>query len=133
VIFIDTGPLVARHFSRDQYHQRAVTLWRKLERSGQRCATSPFVVNEVATLLARWAGAPFAVERVEALYRSEVLTIERAHAEDELAALDLMKRYGDQQIGFTDCLSFALMRKAGIRRAFTFDRHFRIAGFEAWG
>jgi predicted nucleic acid-binding protein len=35
----------------------------------------------------------------------------------------------DQSIGFVDCLSFALMRRHRIPAAFTFDRHFELAGF----
>jgi hypothetical protein len=30
----------------------------------------------------------------------------------------------------TDCVSFALMRRHDLNRAFTFDRHFADAGFE---
>ena len=36
----------------------------------------------------------------------------------------------DQEVSFTDCVSFALMREAGIRRAFSFDRHFDLLGFQ---
>jgi len=32
---------------------------------------------------------------------------------------------------FTDCTSFAVMKKYGITHAFTFDKHFREAGFQA--
>jgi predicted nucleic acid-binding protein len=35
-------------------------------------------------------------------------------------------------VSFTDCLAFALMRRDGIRKAFSFDRHFVAAGFELW-
>ncbi len=46
---------------------------------------------------------------------------------DELAALELLK--DADKVSFTDCVSFALMRRAGLRQAYTFD-HFRRAGFE---
>jgi predicted nucleic acid-binding protein len=52
--------------------------------------------------------------------------------DDELAALDVMLRYSDQRIGFADCVSFVLMRRNHIRRAFSFDRHFELAGFNLW-
>ena len=132
MIFIDTGPFIARHLPKDQHHRRAKELWTKLERSGQPCVTSHFVINEVATLLARWAAPDFAVDRVRILYDSQVLAIRRTEAVDELAALELLIKYADQDVGFTDCTSFVLMRKAKIKRAFTFDRHFRAAGFELW-
>ena len=132
MIFIDTGAFIARHLARDQHHRKATALWGKLERSGLRCLTTELVVSETATLLARWASPGFAVERVRALYQSEVLSIHRAEPSDDLAALDLMLKYQDQAIGFTDCVSFVLMQKAGIHRAFTLDRRFRVAGFEPW-
>lgn len=33
-------------------------------------------------------------------------------------------------LSITDCISFKVMRRRGIRAAFTFDRHFREQGFE---
>jgi predicted nucleic acid-binding protein len=54
----------------------------------------------------------------------------RAETRDELAALDLFEKLGDQEVSYTDCVSFALMRQAGIGRAFSFDRHFDLLGFE---
>lgn len=132
MIFIDTGAFIARHLVKDQYHARAKDLWKKLERSGLPCVTSQFVINEVATLLARWSTPDFAADRVRVLYESRVLSIRRTDAADELAALDLLTKYGDQGIGFTDCTSFVLMRKGKMHRAFTFDRHFRAAGFKIW-
>jgi hypothetical protein len=56
----------------------------------------------------------------------------RSDAEDGLAALDLFARFADQKVGFTDCASFALMRRHRLSRAFTFDRHFLAAGFEVF-
>jgi predicted nucleic acid-binding protein len=40
--------------------------------------------------------------------------------------------FGDQAVSFTDALSFAVMRRMRIERAFSFDRHFALAGFELW-
>ena len=41
-----------------------------------------------------------------------------------------MRKYADQNITFTDCVSFAIMTRHKIRTVFTFDRHFRVAGFD---
>jgi predicted nucleic acid-binding protein len=57
------------------------------------------------------------------------LTILRPDAVDELAALVLFKKYADQSVSFTDCISFVLMEKWQIKSAFSFDRHFAISGF----
>ncbi|MEZ5332105.1 MAG: hypothetical protein R2991_08630 [Thermoanaerobaculia bacterium] len=56
----------------------------------------------------------------------------RAEERDELAALVHFERFADQGVSFTDAVSFAVMRRLGLEGAFTFDRHFGLAGFEPW-
>jgi predicted nucleic acid-binding protein len=129
VIFIDTGAFVARYLVRDQNHAEARKVWEKIRESRDRCLTSSFVIDETLTLLARRAGAAFASERGRAIYSSGMLTILRPSEEDELRAVGLLKKYGDQRVSFTDCVSFVLMRRERIRRAFTFDGHFSRPGF----
>jgi predicted nucleic acid-binding protein len=132
MIFIDTGPFLARYLARDQHHEAAVRGWEQIGKKGWRCLTTSFVVDETITLLARRVGAPFAAERARAILTSERLTIHRPGAEDELAALDLLEKLGDQSVSFTDCVSFVTMRARGVEQAFSFDRHFRAAGFTLW-
>jgi len=56
----------------------------------------------------------------------------RPDHDDELEALKLFRKHGDQKVSFTDCVSFALMRRHDIPRTFGFDQHFVHAGFELW-
>jgi uncharacterized protein len=130
MIFIDTGALVARYVAADPHHAAAVKSWERLDAARDRCFTSSFVLDEVWTLLARRAGAAFAAERARRLYASPRFTILRPTQDDELDALGLLEKYADQAASYTDCISFILMRRAKIRRAFTFDAHFERAGFE---
>ncbi|MEN8162982.1 MAG: VapC toxin family PIN domain ribonuclease, partial [Acidobacteriota bacterium] len=51
---------------------------------------------------------------------------------DEMRAIDLLEQFADEPFSFTECLSFAVMKHSGISRAFTFDNHFRVAGFGVW-
>jgi predicted nucleic acid-binding protein len=132
VIFIDTGAFVARHLPRDQHHAAAVDGWAKLARHGWRCLTTNFVLDEAVTLLARRAGARFAADRARVMLTSERLTIVRPTADDELMAIDLLESFEDKAPSFTDCISFVTMRARRVQRAFTFDRHFREAGFVPW-
>lgn len=132
MIFIDTGAFLARHLPRDQCHAAAVRGWKELATAGGPCATSSFVLDETFTLLGRRAGHAFAAERARSILASTALTILRPGPEDELGALEDFEKFADQEVSFTDCVSFVLMRKARLRRAFTFDAHFRRAGFEMW-
>jgi predicted nucleic acid-binding protein len=45
-------------------------------------------------------------------------------------AWDLFGKWGATGANVIDCASFAIMRDLSIRKAFTFDQHFRVAGFE---
>jgi predicted nucleic acid-binding protein len=132
VIFIDTGPFLAKRLSRDPYSKEAFAGWERLEKSNQRIATSNFILEELSTLLARRAGCAFSVHAIREIYNSPRLMILRPDLQDEISALGIMEKIGDPAISFTDYLSFAIMRKRHIRQAFTFDRHFAKAGFEIW-
>lgn len=132
MIFIDTGAFLARHLSRDQHHADAVAGWQTLASNGRECCTSNFVLDELFTLLGRRAGYAFAAERARALYASSVLKILRPDRDCEVAAIDLMARYADQAVSYTDCISFRLMHANRIETVFTFDRHFELAGFRRW-
>ena len=130
MIFIDTGAFLARYIERDQYHAAATKHWRTLQNDRRPCFTSNFVLDETITLLSRRSTYEFAVERARNLFESTSLSILRANENDELAALELFQKYADQSVSFTDCLSFVLMEKQNIKCAFSFDRHFTIAGFD---
>lgn len=95
----------------------------------ERCFTSNFVLDETFTLLGRRAGYRFAIQRARNIYLSKALTILRPAHEDEIMALDIWDKYGDQGISFTDCISFAFMRKNKIKRVFSFNTHFKWTGF----
>lgn len=132
MIYIDTGALLARYTQRDQYHQRARAAWQQLRHASWRCYTSNFVLDETFTLLARRTSYPFAAQTARALLASNVLEILRPTHEIEIEAVQDFEKFADQEISFTDCISFALMRQQRITRAFAFDRHFLFAGFQLW-
>jgi predicted nucleic acid-binding protein len=129
VIFVDTGAFVARYVKSDQHHRRARSEWKRLERQAPRLFTSNFVLDETFTLLARRTTYAFAAGKARSLLSSTVLTILRPARDDEMSALQLFEKYADQAVSFTDCVSFALMRRHALQRAFAFDRHFRDVGY----
>jgi len=130
VIYVDTGAILARYLSRDQYHQKAGAFWEKIRKSQESCFTSNFVLDETFTLLGRWAGYNFASQRAANIYESKNLIILRPTREEEIKAIELFQKYADQNVSFTDCISFVLMRKNKIKRVFSFDNHFERAGFK---
>ena len=126
MLFVDTGAFLARYLGQDAYHRRAVAFWKKLARA--RLFTSNHVLDETLTLLARRAGNQFAADRAENIYASQTLEVLYSTKDDELEAIQLLRKYSDQNVSFTDCVSFVLMKRCRITTAFTFDQHFIRAG-----
>jgi uncharacterized protein len=98
-------------------------------KSKERLFTSNFVLDETFTLLGRRTGYNFAAARARAILSSAAITIIRPSKYDEIEAVKLFEKFAEQSISYTDCISFVLMRSNKIERAFTFDRHFKVAGF----
>ena len=132
MIYIDTGAFLARHLSKDQYHQQANAFWDLIRKKSETCVTSNFVLDETFTLLGRRAGYSFAAQRARNIYASELLNILRPSREEELKAIGFFEKYSDHRLSFTDCVSFVLMKNRKIKRVFTFDHHFQLAGFQLY-
>lgn len=132
MIFVDTGPLLARYLTRDARHGHATRGFARIAHESLPCCTSSFVLDETFTLLGRHAGHAFAAARARAIYASDAFSVLRPGIDEELEAVELLENFAEQSVSFTDCVSFALMRRARIEHAFTFDRHFALAGFRLW-
>lgn len=129
MIFVDTGAFLAKYLRKDQHHLESLPIWERLEREKAWVCTSNFVIDELATLLARRANYSFAAETIRSIYESDIFEILRPEREEERNAVMLFAKYADQEVSFTDCISFALMRAYRIKRVFAFDRHFDLPGF----
>jgi uncharacterized protein len=132
LIFVDTGPLVARYLPSDQHYRPATVAWSELSSRGERLATTNLVVAEFLTLLTRRSSPAFATERGRQLYGSTAIEVVRATEADETRALVLLESMGAVGVGFVDCVSFAVMRSRAIASAFTLDAHFAEAGFRVF-
>ena len=128
-IFIDTGAYIAIFHKQDAKRTDAVALWKQLTKEKVEIFTTHDIINEFATLLGRKTDYLYAAKQTHLIYTSDVV-ITYPSAEDAEQALVLLEKYADQQVSFTDCLSFVAMSKLNISHAFTFDKHFVFAGFE---
>ena len=131
-LFIDTGAFLAWEMERDQYHEVAMAQWELLAASAIRLVTSDHVLDETLTLLGRRSTYAHAAARGADYLRSETLEVVQPSPADLLAATKGMRKFADQGVSFTDCISFVLMKRDGIKSVFGFDRHFEAAGFRLW-
>jgi predicted nucleic acid-binding protein len=52
---------------------------------------------------------------------------------ERVAERDWLARYADQDLSYTDAVSFAVMTERRIRDTLSLDHHFAVAGFQALG
>lgn len=127
MIFVDSAAFIARYLVGDAHHRAAAETWRRLGNNS--LVTSNHVIDETLTYLGRRAGYVFAADLAERIHSSTALEILYSAEPDELEAVRLFRKYADQKMSFTDCVSFVLMKRLRISTVFTFDRHFALAGF----
>jgi predicted nucleic acid-binding protein len=127
VIFVDTSALLALLDRDDRFHATAVATLRGLA-TDDGLMSHEYVLVETTSLVQRRLGIA-AVRRFvdEFLPLVEVAWIDVAlHAEAREALLAADRR----TVSLVDWTSFLVMRRNGVRRAFTFDADFAAQGFE---
>jgi hypothetical protein len=128
-VFVDTSYYVARVMLRDQWHERAV----KAAKPGLVFLTSSLVLNETVSLLQARGHLDAAFDFLRAARSASAVEVVYPDAVLQGAGWDLFSRYGALGANAVDCVSFAIMKRFGVRKAFTFDAHFRAAGFDTLG
>lgn len=129
-IFIDTSAFIALYLKGDSFHPQAIEFLKEVQRKTT-FLTSNFILDEVYTFLRANKGKKVAVDFAEFLAQNaEVVKLRRISLEDEKEAFGYFKKYDFSGLSFTDCTSFALMKRLEIKEVFTFDQHFSKAGFK---
>jgi predicted nucleic acid-binding protein len=126
--FLDTVGLLALWDASDQWHSTAEAVFSKLHHDKIPLITTSFVLAECGNTAAR---RPYrqAVDRLRERMESNGMLVFPTQEDWQQAWAEY--RHGSiAQPGIVDCVSFAVMRRLGIRQVFTNDRHFQEAGFE---
>lgn len=126
-LFIDTSAWFSYADLGDPDHVRIVKAFKPYK---GRLVTSNYVLDETITLCRHRLGHRSAVLLGETILDPDLADLIRIEARDERAAWDLFASRSDKDYSFTDCTSFVLMRRLGIRRALALDDDFRREGFE---
>lgn len=126
-VLADTTAFYALVDADDVNHVRAVEAWRSIADEGARLVTHNLIHVESIALVQARMGLGALRDLVPFLESAETVWIGPEQHRLVLAALLASSR---RQISFVDHASFHVMRRDGIRRALTFDRHFSQEGFE---
>jgi predicted nucleic acid-binding protein len=128
VRFADTFYFVALLEERDQYHRR-VREFAEDDIGG--LVTTRWVLAEVANALANSSIRVPAARFLRDLEDDPSVRIVADTEELYHQGLDHYEGRPDKQWSLTDCISFIVMRREGLREALTGDRDFTQAGFVA--
>lgn len=127
-VFVDTSALLPLLDAGDADHAALSAAWGELRRAEARLTTTNYVLVETSAVCQRRLS--MAAARLFHQDLAPVLDVEwvtrQAHAEGSGAVLAANRR----DVSLVDCVSFGVMRRLGIRRAFTLDEHFREQGFD---
>ena len=127
-LFVDTAAWIGLEVTNDEHHLAAKAFRQDSGRAYQ-WVTTNWILWEAVTWLRRRTDHASAVLFGERLLVSGKLEIITITPRLEMSAWEIFRRYQDKDFGYIDCTSFAAMKALGLTTAFTFDEHFRQAGF----
>jgi hypothetical protein len=130
-LFLDTSFVVALENTSDRHHRIAKKLDKKLLKQEARLLLHSGIVLEIGDGFGRLERRKKGVELLARFHREDGYQIEPISSDLLQQAQELYRERGDKEWGLTDCVSFVLMTRHGIKEALTADVHFRQAGFRA--
>ena len=128
-IYIDTSALIALSDMKDKNHKGAVLYFKTAVKRGVLFVLGKHVLIEYIDGVAKRIDKKKAIQELNSIIESKLLLIEWENKRDWARAIEYFKRYEDQKIDLTDCLSFSIMERMNIDTTFTFDSDFQTHGF----
>jgi predicted nucleic acid-binding protein len=127
-VFIDTSALLAVLDADDANHAAARPFWESIVSSGDTLVSHNYVLVETSALALRKLG----LEALRVLERDIVPILRVVWVTGDIhgSAASAQLAASRRSLSLVDCVSFEIMRRSGIRTAFSFDRHFREHGYE---
>jgi uncharacterized protein len=129
IAFVDSGAWIALALSRDPLHAQARHHWETLRGAGAKLHTSVPIITETFTFLDRNANRDVALAWKDSIYKPGLVKILACEPKDLEQCWQYFRRADLHKLSAVDATSFVIMKRARIRLAFTFDRHFSIVGF----
>lgn len=128
MLFVDTGAWYALVDKNDPDHKEAASF---MKNNKIPLLTTNFVFDETVTLLRSRLGWNVAKEFGLRLKDSRFVSLISVKDEDEEKAWEIFLKYKDKDFSYTDCTSFAVMKRLKTDTVFTFDSHFQTMRFLA--
>ncbi len=121
-VLIDTSAFFAVLDADDANHAAAGRIWKDLIERREELVCSNYILIECFALLQRRLGLEAA-----RVFQTDVVGVLQIRWVDEplhAAGISALLTAGRRQLSLVDCVSFELMRRMGLTRAFAFDQDF---------
>ena len=128
-VFLDTSGIIALSDEKDKNHNRAKTYLKEEVQKGARFVIGKNILAEYIDGVTKRIDKKKAIEELDNILNSKLLVVEPVSEADWDKAIRYFRKYNDQRIDLTDCLSFAIMERLDLKTAFTFDDDFKTHGF----
>jgi predicted nucleic acid-binding protein len=128
-IFVDSSAWIALADKDDLHHKEAASSYPSIFKNHKTLVTSNLVIAETYIVLLKELRHNAAIEFLERIKASPRILKIFSNENIEAEAEGVLVKYVDQDFSYTDAVSFVIMKKQKIRKAFSFDKHFMTAGF----
>jgi predicted nucleic acid-binding protein len=125
-VFLDTAYLIALFNARDEWHARAKGIAPSIT---GRSVTTAWVLTELIDGFRHPSKRAKVMEFLEDMEADDRFITVPPTEELFRAGLRFFEKRPDQEWSLTDCISFVVMERKGLRDAATTDHHFEQAGF----
>ncbi len=127
---MDTSAWIALFVKNDKFHQRASRIFKSIQEARSNLYTSDYVIDETVTTIRMNSNFYQSLVAMQAIVESQMTSIIYVGPDHFIKSTQLYQKYKDQPFSFTDVSSFVLCQHIRIKKVFSFDEHFRIAGFD---
>jgi hypothetical protein len=128
-IFVDSSAWIALADKDDSHHKEAASSYLSIFKNHKTLVTNNLVIAETYIVLLKELGHKVALEFLERVNASPRILKICSNENIETEAEGILAKYVDQDFSYTDAVSFVIMKRQKIRKAFCFDKHFATAGF----
>jgi len=126
-LLIDTSAAIAFKDPSDQFHSEALRFFKSTE--NVLWVILNVTAHETYTRARYNLGFKDAINLYDFLRGGSLYQLDFV-PDDEHEARRLLNKYSNHQLSFHDVLCAAVMKRVGIYKAFSFDRHFYYFGFQ---
>ena len=128
-IFVDTSAWIGLFVKNDKFHLKAVEIFQSIQKSKAVLYTSDYVVDETITTIRMKANHTQSLFALEAILDSHMTSLVYMNPDYFMKSTELYRKYKEHPFSFTDISSFVICQHLRIKNIFSFDGHFRLAGF----